>query len=89
MFRSCVYTLDTLVQFSSSSYIGSESLKGVPVTLLITHGIISDGERITVNVVATSHLPVSAEGTYMYIYVCVCIYIKAQLTDSNCGFKFR
>ena len=59
--------LDTEVQFSSSSYIGSESLKGVPVTLLITKGTISVGEEIVVNVVATSHFPVSAKGTYTWL----------------------
>ena len=58
-------TLDrshSVVEFSSSRYIGSESLKGVPVTLLITEGTISAGEQITINIVATSHSPVSAEG---------------------------
>ena len=54
------------MEFSSSSYIGSESLKGVPVTLLIRQGTINDGERITVNIVATSHSPVSAEGMHGY-----------------------
>ena len=52
----------SVVEFSSSRYIGSESLKGVPVTLLITEGTISAGEQITINIVATSHSPVSAEG---------------------------
>ena len=59
------FTLDTEVEFSSSSYIGSESLKGVPVTLLIAKGTISVGEEIVVNIVATSHSPVSAEGKYI------------------------
>ena len=61
----CIHTLDrshSVVEFSSSRYIGSESLKGVPVTLLITEGTISAGEQITINIVATSHSPVSAEG---------------------------
>ena len=52
------------MEFSSSSYTGSESLKGVPVTLVITKGTIYHGERVVINIVATSHSPVSAEGTY-------------------------
>ena len=52
------------MEFSSSSYIGSESLKGVPVTLVITKGAIYYGEHIVFNIVATSHSPISAEGTY-------------------------
>ena len=54
------------MEFSSSSYIGSESLKGVPVTLLITKGIIGDGEKIVVNITATSHFPISAEGMHIH-----------------------
>ena len=70
-------TLDIEVEFSSSSYIGSESLKGVPVTLVITKGTINDGEEIEVNIVATSHSPVSAEGIYIPIMllqsICMCV----------------
>ena len=58
-----------MVEFSSSSYIGSESLKGVPVTLLITQGTISPGENIVINIVATSHALVSAEGIIIHTYV--------------------
>ena len=61
------FTLDIEVEFSSSSYIGSESLKGVPVTLVITKGAISDGEEIQINIVATSHFSASAEGIYLYV----------------------
>ena len=61
------------MEFSSSSYIGSESLKGVPVTLLITKDTINDGEQIVVNVVATNHSPVSAEGTvHVHLYAATC-----------------
>ena len=63
------FTLDTEVEFSSPSYVGSESLKGVPVSLLITKGTIRVGEKIVVNVVATSHSPVSAEGIYTHSFV--------------------
>ena len=68
IFKFCTYMyfIDTLVEFSSSSYTGSESLKGVPVTLLITKGTISVGEEIVVNIVATSYSPVSAEGMHMH-----------------------
>ena len=65
-------TLDrshTVVEFSSSRYIGSESLKGVPVTLLITQGAISARERIVINIVATSHTPVSAEGMHYFRFI--------------------
>ena len=58
--------LGTVVEFSSSRYIGSESLKGVPVTLLLTQGFIYAGEEIVINIVATSHSPVSAKGVYVY-----------------------
>ena len=65
------------MEFSSSSYTGSESLKGVPVTLLITQGVIGDREEIVVNIAATSHFPVSAEGVclcvHLCMYVCVCV----------------
>ena len=76
------FTLDIEVEFSSSSYIGSESLKGVPVTLVITKGTINDGEEIVVNIVATSHSPVSAEGIYLYVivvnmHVCATTYVYA------------
>ena len=66
--------LDTLVEFSSSSYIGSESLKGVPVSLVITQGTISDEESITVNIVATSHSPVSAEGMHVHTVSCAVLH---------------
>ena len=72
--------LDTVVEFSSSRYIGSESLKGVPVTLLLTQGFIYAGEEIVINVVATSHSPVSAEGVYVYI----CIKIVITQTQGIC-----
>ena len=62
MRNSICFISDTEVEFNSSSYIGSESLKGVPVTLLITQGAIGVREKVTVNIVATSHSPVSAEG---------------------------
>ena len=63
------FTLDTdyEVEFSSTSYIGTESFKGVPVTLLITKGSINVGERIIVNIVAINHFPVSAEGKYTWL----------------------
>ena len=57
------------MEFSSSSYIGSESLKGVPVTVLITQGTINRGEKIVINIVATSHSPVSAEGMCISIHI--------------------
>ena len=63
------FTLDTEVEFTSSSYIGSESLKGVPVALVITKGALSIGETIVVNIVATSHFPISAEGTYIAMHI--------------------
>ena len=64
------------MEFSSSSYTGSESLKGVPVTLLITKDTINDGEEIVVNVVATSHSPVSAEGmVHVHLYTATCNYV--------------
>ena len=56
----------TVVEFSSPRYIGSESLKGVPVTLLITQGTVYPDERIVINIVAKSHSPVSAEGMHIY-----------------------
>ena len=65
------------MEFSSSSYIGSESLKGVPVTLVITKGALYHDERVVINIVATSHSPVSAEGTYtahMHLYIYVIMY---------------
>ena len=52
------------MEFSSPSYIGSESLKGVPVTLVLTKGGISREEHIVINVFATSHSQVLAEGIY-------------------------
>ena len=69
----CLFTiLDLIVEFSSSSYTGSESLKGVPVNLLITKAAINREERIVINVIATSHSRISAEGTYtvhMHAYI--------------------
>ena len=63
------FILETIeVEFSSSSYVGSESLKSVPVTLIVTRGTIRAREKITVNIVATSHSPVSAEGISKYTY---------------------
>jgi len=69
---------NTVVEFSSSKYIGSESLKGVPVTLLITKGIISPYEQIVINIVAASHSPVSAEGIYVHIYMHMLEYLKIK-----------
>ena len=59
-----------MVEFSSSEYIGSESLKGVPVTLLITQGTISSEEEIVINITGTSQSPVSAEGMNISISMC-------------------
>ena len=82
-----------MVEFSSSVYIGSESLKGVPVTLLITKGTISPAEEIVVNIVGTSQSPVSAEGIYSiynynYVYACMGVqhlatYIRMKLDVSS------
>jgi len=58
---------DILVEFDSPSYIGSESLKGVPVTLVITQGTIGDGRKVKVNIIPTNHSLVSAEGMYHII----------------------
>ena len=66
--------LGLIVEFTSSSFTGSESLKGIPVTLLITQGSIDDEEHIVINVVATSHSPISAEGmvhVHLYSYMCM------------------
>jgi len=68
----CVYKLivsesDILVEFDSPSYTGSESLQGVPVTLVITQGTIDDGRNIKVDIIPTNHYPVSAEGMYHII----------------------
>ena len=85
----CLFTvLDTFVEFSSPSYIGSESLKGVPVNLVLTKGGISREEHIVINVFATSHSRLSAEGmvymhlytaTYTCVHTCACAYMLVAL----------
>ena len=70
------------MEFSSPSYIGSESLKGVPVTLVLTKGGISREEHIVVNVFATSHSQVSAEGIvhiHLYTTTCTCVHTCARV----------
>ena len=66
----CILSVsDTLVEFISPSYVGSESLKGVPVILEITQGTINDDREVKVDIVPTNHSPVSAEGVYVRITI--------------------